>query len=412
MRGIVKVIFVTGFVLLLAIFIKTADVTYAQEPAPCPVEVQCPVIVLSPETMLGDFYLGEQALVGGQNRAALQLPPGQTHQITVRNIQNPGEAGFGQLFVYQETAVNVNVRAGGTYTYTLYPRKQFIRGTLNHTCDVRSRAEGEDVSCQVLIDGADYGVVAAGEVIPFILDPGEHVVWVQLVGGSVGLWEPTAREQTTTITAGRTRALSTRFDKRAHLILALNQEGVVGDFYVNDVLIASQAAGTDLYVAPNVRQNVAVRGLTATSAVIGWNEPTSSITLAPNQERTLTLRLQQSSLINGEWTAAPGGIAEAPCDNGAVWYFGVSESYAVNFTLSGGRRNLTMRIPGSGTLYLTESAPNVYTTTERLEGIELILTITFTSPNEAIVNETVTFPPDSGCGNIVNFPIPQFAFRR
>ena len=411
MRGIVKTSLLMVFALLLAIFIKTADVSQAQDIV-CPADLACPEIILSPATMTGDIFLNEQLLAGGQNRLVLNLPPGQTHQIVVRNIQNPGEAGFGQLFVYQETSVSVNLAAGRTRQYTLYPRQQFIRGTLNHTCDVRSRAEGEDVSCQIIVDGVDFGVFPAGEVRPFIFDPGQHVVRVQLVGGSVSLWEPNVKEQNTNITAGRTSTLRTRFDKRAHLILAVNQPGVVGDFFVNEVLIASQVPGADLYIAPNERQNIAVRNLTATSVGMGWGEGASSITLGANQERTVTLRLQAVSLVDGDtWTVIPA-TAPVNCENGTSGFVGVSEPFSVRVSLARSGSTVSVFFPTGGSMRLTEASPNVYTGTDRNADYVDNITVTFFSPTEFAIDQVITYTAQTGCGNLVDFAIPRLVFRR
>lgn len=300
MRFFLQLFFATLFLgLLLAIAPQTTDAQFV-----CPAELGCPEIILSPETMVGDFYLNEQLLAGAQNRPILQLPPGESFTITLRNIQNPGEAGMNELFIYEETTVNVNVRAGQVRSYNVYPRKQYIRGTLEHTCDPRSIKEGEDVSCQVLIDGADRGVYPAGQEAAFILDPGSHTVAVQLVGGSAGLWSPTFKEQTTTITAGRTANLRTRFDKRAHLIVTLNEVGVVGDFYVNEVFIAGQVASIDIFVNANERQNIAVRNVQPPTSGYRWLESTGSANIGAGQERTVTIRLNKEPLVSGQQSAA------------------------------------------------------------------------------------------------------------
>jgi len=258
----------------------------------CPTEAACPEIALTPATLLGDFVVNDQVLAAGQNRVVLQVPAGQSVQIVVRNIQSPGEAGFNDLFVYGEATTTVNLRAGQTRLYTLSPRKQFVRGTLAHTCQPRNRQEGEDVSCQIIIDGVDRGIVPINEAAQFTLDPGEHLVRVQLVGGAVGLWEPNVKEQNTRITAGRTTNLRTQFDKRARLIATFADPSLIADFYLNDQLLATQVASIDQWLAPNQNYTVRVSNVAAMggSGLYQWAEARSTTYLSPGQERTLQLR--------------------------------------------------------------------------------------------------------------------------
>lgn len=302
---------------LVSLF-AVGSVSFAQEEFSCATEVACPEIVL-PEGFTGDFYLGDQLLAAGQNRPILQLAPGQIQEITVRNIQNPTAEGFNDLFVYQDASVNVNLRGGQTRSFNVRPRQAFIRGTLNLTCDPRNINEGEDVSCQVIIDGADRGVFPAGEVSSFVLDPGDHMVVVNLVGGSANLWATTTQEQTTSITAGRTATLRNRFDKLGHLVVNLDEEGAVGDFYINDVLIASQVPSVDMFVTPNQRQNIVVRNINPPQAGFRWLESTGVITLGAGRERTLTIRLVDEPLVSAAQTAALNNMQRTLDNTKTTW---------------------------------------------------------------------------------------------
>jgi hypothetical protein len=306
--------FVWLAVVAAVLIIAHSQPATAQDALACPTEVGCAEITLSPNTLLGDFFLNEQLLAAGQNHVVLQVPPDQQQQIVIRNLQSPGEVGFNDLFVYQETTLSVNVRAGQIRQYDSSPRKQFIRGTLNHTCDPGSRSEGEDVSCQIIIDGVDRGVFPAGQAAQFNLDPGARLVHVQLVGGQATLWEPNVKEQTANITAGRTSNLTTRFDKRAHLIVSLGTEGMVGDFFINDVQIAAQVPFIDLYVASDVRQ-VVIRNLQSPGEVgAGFND------LFVYQETTLNVNVGAGQ--TREYTASPRkqfirGTLNHTCDPGS-----------------------------------------------------------------------------------------------
>jgi|GEM_PF-5318960 len=286
------------WLVLLLLIIMVGGTAHAQDAPVCPEGVGCAEIILSPETMFGDIFVGDQGVAGGQNRVIVQVTPGQAVTITARNIQNPGEEGFGELFVYQETSVTVNVAAGQTRAYTLRPVREFIRGTLAHTCNVNRLQEGEDVQCQIIIDGADRGVVPSGERREFTIDPGERALRVQLVGGSVSLYEPTVRDSTFSITAGRTTTVNTTFERRARLIINLNQEGVFGDIFVNDQLVAGQSPSAELFVTPNEGLNIAVRNINdpAANGDYRWLDAETSTTISPGQERTVTVTLRQEPL--------------------------------------------------------------------------------------------------------------------
>src|SRR5262245_16384783 len=75
-----------GYLMLLAgvlglLLFARGNSTAAQEPPACPAEVGCAEITLSPNTLLGDFFLNEQLLAAGQNHIVLQVPPAQQNQI-------------------------------------------------------------------------------------------------------------------------------------------------------------------------------------------------------------------------------------------------------------------------------------------------------------------------------------------
>lgn len=278
---------------------------------PCPADKGCAQLSLNPGSAVGDFYLGDQLLVAGQNSPLLQLPPDQALQIVVRNVQNPSDPNFNNLYVYQEATVKVNVPAGKVKPFKVTLKKKFIRGTLSFTCDPRNVIAGDDVRCQLLIDGGDRGAYAPGQTAPFVLDVGAHAVAVQLVGGSVGLWEPTRLDKTINIGGGKTAKLKASFDKRAHLTVVLSEAGVVGDILINDKPIGTQVHQVDLYVPAKQTQNIVVRNINPPPGGYRWSPVSTSVKLPASSNKTVTIKLKKESLVSGEQLAALNSMQSA-----------------------------------------------------------------------------------------------------
>lgn len=316
--------------LCMASFLVVVGIAGAQDAPVCPTEVACPEIVLSPDNLIGDFFIGDQQVAGGTNRATLQIPAGQAVTVTIRNIQSPGEAGFNELFVYQEATVNVNLRGGQTRQYTASPRREFIRGTLDVTCSPRNVREGEDVACNVIVDGAGRGVVPAGQSGQFIVDGGSRALRVELVGGSAGVYAQNANEQTVSVTAGRTRSVRVNFDRAPILTVTLNQAGVVGDIFLNDQLIAGQVNTTTLQVVAGQPYSIRVTNIVDPSAVGAYvyQDVTSSVTLRVNQERTVTMQLRRQAIPQPTTppAARPVPGSAASCNDGS-FDFAVCQNY-------------------------------------------------------------------------------------
>lgn len=278
--------------LILCLSVLTAVVfTTAQD---CPETVSCPTIQL-PGGFTGDFFLGETLLAGAQNAPVLQLPPGR-QQVIVRNIQST-EPNFNQLFVYQEATVNVSLRAGQSRVYPVRTRQQFIRGTLNFTCQIAGQKPGENVACSLTVDGVYRQDVAAGQSADLILDTGARAVQAQVIGEHAWLWNNAIWQQNVNIVAGRTARSRSQFAKLGHVVITLNQPGAIGDIYLNNELIASQANSTDKWVAPG-SYTVDVRNITdpAGAGVYRWLDATGRTSVRSGQERAVSLRLKQELL--------------------------------------------------------------------------------------------------------------------
>lgn len=320
-----SVVVILGIAALLSQSNSTKSQVFAQET--CPAEMGCPKLVLRPETLVGDFFLNDALLAAGQNTALVQVPPAQAHLIVVRNIIDT-TAGFGELFIYEEASVNVNVRAGQIRQFNVSPRKTFIRGTLKFTCTIANVKEGENVACQVLVDGVHRADVPLNEQAEFIVDTGERALQVNLIGANVDLWSPTSWQSTINITAGRTTNARSQFTKRAHLIVVLNQAGAVGDIYLNDALIAAQVPSIDLWVDGNASYNIAVRNINdpAGAGVYRWLDATTSTNLRAGQERTVMVRLRKELLPTPPPPAGAVPGAAASCTDGS-FDFAVCSQY-------------------------------------------------------------------------------------
>jgi endonuclease YncB( thermonuclease family) len=283
-------------------FLLLAGIAIAQveEPPPetCPDDRGCVEVGLSRETLSGDFYLGETLLAAGQHSALLQIEPRTSQRIDVRNIQDSAE-GFGDLFVWEDTSTTAWVAEGQTRQATVYPRQTYIRGTLNFTCDIRQAADTDDVACMVTIDEAPQPEpVLPDQRAAYVLDPGAHTLTVALTGEQAPLWSPASAEHHATVWTGGTAWVRSVFYKAGYLTITLDQPDVLGDFYLDDELVASQVASYEAWVAPYRTHRIAVRDIVdpAAGEVYRWQDTATSAYLSPGQTRTVTVRPRQEYL--------------------------------------------------------------------------------------------------------------------
>jgi len=287
---------------LLAVFLITAAPGQARQRAQTTCEqgdspTGCVRVSLSPDTLVGDFYVDGALAARGVNPALLNVAPSTLMRVEVRNIRD-GSKDFGDVYAYADAATDVWVSAAQTRGYTLYPRKVFLKGFLDFTCDIRNAQDSENVACRVIVDGKKQADLLPGEKATYNLEPGSRAVRVEVVGDQAGLWSPAADEQTVNISAGSTRTLRSTFAKKSLLTIALNQEGVSGDLYVDDTRVAARSSSAQVWVAPNATHRVEVRDTTDPSAdgAYRWKDASTSAYLGAGQERTTTLSLQKEYL--------------------------------------------------------------------------------------------------------------------
>ncbi|MBN1429039.1 MAG: hypothetical protein JXB07_11685 [Anaerolineae bacterium] len=259
--------------------------------------VGCAEVTLTPGEAIGDFYVDGALVAPARNIGQLALVPDVDHTIEIKNIQST-ESNFGTLFNYADVSTIIRVQTGQTRAKTVKLVKNYIRGTLNFTCDVKGAAPTDVVACRVTIDGVIQPDVAVGQSIPYILDSGDRGILVEVVGDQASLFDPANKQQTVKIYAGRTATLKTTFTKKGHLFLALDQTNVVADFYVNKELVASQVAVFDMWLAPNKSHTVEAKNFvdTAAAGVYSWKDARLSAYLQSGLDKTITFKLQKKYL--------------------------------------------------------------------------------------------------------------------
>lgn len=258
----------------------------------------CADIYLFPNTLIADFYMGDVLIMAGVNSGRVAVPPRTSVRIEARNISD-GSEEFGDVYVYADTGVTVWVAEGQTRSYTLYPKKTYLKGFLRLTCDIRGVKAGESVACRPSIDGEVRPDILPGERVTFNLAPGGHAIHVDVVGDLAGLWHPASRDHTAKIYAGYNRYLSSTYYKKGLLTIKLNQEGVVGDLYVDGELVASQAASAYVAVEPYKSHKIEGKNFTdpAAGGVYRWKDTSVWVYMSSGQERTTTLNLKKEYLM-------------------------------------------------------------------------------------------------------------------
>ncbi|MBN1310080.1 MAG: hypothetical protein JXB30_01585 [Anaerolineae bacterium] len=268
--------------------------------------VGCAEVTLTPSEATGDFYVDGVLVAPARNVGQLMLAPDVEHIIEIKNIQST-EAGFGTLFNYADVSTTLRVRAGESRTKSIRLVKNYIRGTLNFTCDVKGAVETDVVACRVTIDEVVQPDVPAGQVAPYILDPGDRVVLVEVIGDQASLFDPANKQQTVKVYTGRTTTLRTTFAKKGHLFLALDKPDVVADFYVDGTQVATQVAIFDMWVAPSKNHTAEAKNFSdpAAAGVYTWRDAKLYTYLGTGADKTLTFKLQKRYLK---------GFLELACD--------------------------------------------------------------------------------------------------
>ena len=234
----------SAFPLLLGL----APVSAAVEP--CDPALACFDARVSQDNLIGDFYLDGNLVAAGVNNARLVGAPDTPHLVEVRNIQEPGAAGFNDLYNYPDQGVTQQAKPGWVWRVIFYPQKNFLKGTLTYFCDPRGRSATDIVACRPTIDGATQPDVAAGTSATYNLSPGAHALHTDLVGDQAGNWATTARDDGVNIIGGRTARFTAFFILKGLFKISLVPSGIAADLYIDGVPVAGQVAAVDVFVAP------------------------------------------------------------------------------------------------------------------------------------------------------------------
>jgi hypothetical protein len=229
--------------------------------APCDPAAACFDATISLPSAVGDFYVDGVLVAAGVNSARLTTTPDTLHAIEVRNMQDPGVADYGRLFIYPDQATNQQTTAGRIWRVIFYPRQLAIRGTLRYVCQPFGFQAADSLACRPTIDGVPMPDVAPGGTANYVLDPGPHTVRTDLGGDAAVNWSTNVREDFPVIVAGRFTWMSASFSLKGVLKMLTWPAGLVADIYVDGVLIAAQAATAQLYTTPQVAHTVEARNV-------------------------------------------------------------------------------------------------------------------------------------------------------
>jgi hypothetical protein len=237
--------------------------------------------------VVGDFFL-DGTQVGVQTAGFSQwVAPNTSHKVEVKTLTDPAAAG---IYTWKDASQTTTVKSGAEKAVVIKLKKVYLMGFVDFTCDIKNYA-GEDVNCGVTIDGVPQGNVAAGQKATYTLNPGDHGFDVVLAGSQAVLWSPATQSKTVKVSASATpKKLSMSFKKAGHLIVNLDQPGVVGDFYLDGVLIAGQAVSIDQWVASGSHK-VEVKNLVDATGAL-WQDASQTVTVKSAEEKTVTIKLK------------------------------------------------------------------------------------------------------------------------
>ncbi len=270
----------------------------------------CVDLTLAPAGLLGDVYVDGTLIASQVGSTRLSLVPGTPHLIEVKNITEAAE-GFGDVFNYGDVAkANVQVGVGKVQALTLKATRNYLKGYVKFTCDIKGAATGQAVQCQVSAGGAALGALNPGESGQWALTNGPRTLHVDLLGANADLWAPATSDHPVTIVGGKTANLKATYNRKGQLTINTHVVGLVGDFYVDGVLIAGQVSEAVTFVAAG-NHTVEGKNFTdpAANGVYMYADATGKGTVAANQSRVVTLKPAKVFLM---------GFAEVSCGIKAI----------------------------------------------------------------------------------------------
>jgi hypothetical protein len=179
------------------------------------------------------------------------------------------------------------------------PAQQGGAGLLTIYCDTGNVQPGEIVGCHLTIDGLLQPDIIPGQPATFALTGGTHAVHIELTGAQAGLWDPAVADYSVSVPSGGTKNLHAVFNKKGLLTIKLNKANVVGDLYVDGVVVALQASSAQISLSSNQWHRIEAKNLTdpAAQGAYRWKDTSSQLYLYPAQQKTLTLSLFKQYLM-------------------------------------------------------------------------------------------------------------------
>jgi hypothetical protein len=259
---------------------------------PCDPATACFDVALSPAALVGDFYVDGVLVAQGVNSARLTGAPDVDHFVEVRNLQEPGVAGFGDLYVYADQSAVQQTHAGWIWRLYFYPPRVYVKGTFTYTCLPRGYRATDSVACRPTLDGVTMPDVAPGARAVYTLTPGDHAVHTDLVGDSANNWSMTARDDVVNVVGGRFAYLTSSFPLKGLLKISVFPNTIVADIYVNGVLIAAQSAAAELFVPAAQVNTIEARNVADPAANGNWkhNDATQTAIAYEGGTRYIYLR--------------------------------------------------------------------------------------------------------------------------
>lgn len=356
--GFRRFILLLGVVLGALAWRGTALAQAVPQATPCDTASACFDVFLSNASLTGDVYVDGVLSAAAVNSTRVTTTPGTPHSIEVKNIQDT-TAGFGDLFVYPDLAQNnLSGSAGRTRSVRFAPTKNFVKGNLEFTCDLRGRRPADNVACRVTIDGLPQAAdVAPNARVSYALTGGAHVIHTEVVGDQANNWSPITRDDTVTVAAGRnyvqTARLRASFALKGSIRMTL-PKGLTADFYVDDVQIATQAAGAELFTASGPHK-VEARAITDPAAgdAYKYDDVAQTVNVSSSSARTVFInprkvflkgQLAVSCQLTGK-TNADDAACEVSVDGVVVGT--VNANQRGTFNLDFGARSISVSVTGA-----------------------------------------------------------------
>ena len=233
---------------------------------PCDAGSACFDVSISLPSAVGDFFNDGVLVAVGVNSTRIVTSPDVQHTLEVRNLQDPGVAGYSSLFIYPDQSGVQQVGAGRIWRVIFYPRQQYIRGTLKYVCLPFGYRPTDAVDCRPTVDGVPMPDVAPGGSTSYVLDPGPHTIHTDLGGDQAQNWSTTVRDDAPVVFAGRFTWLSAQFTLKGLLKINLWPANLVGDLFVDGVLLAQQTALAQAFTTPLVGHTVEARNISDPAA--------------------------------------------------------------------------------------------------------------------------------------------------